>query len=497
MITKNAIRNSLRRSTKAFFISYVPIQIQRWYDCLALGFLHCFYCLKLHFPKSSLRITRIDSFRIAFRPITRNSVTSTQGQRSLRNTPQDFFKETLDLFDNDEDVVAVVKVPKLTDEFDNSDVDDKLMVHEEIQVYETLSLLQFHEEHEQLDRMMQIRKHKEEFTESQLVGKSDERSAFRSNEQNTNQKKKKILPTASSSLRRPIIFLFGLLGCSFVAHMLLYKTPSISNNVVSSSSSSMHDNVVTLVEEELPRNSFAEETSIVKNTVTSSSNHDMVTLIEEELSRNSFEEDTSIVEDTATSSSMHDNMVTLIEEELPCNRFKEDTSSVEDAGTFSTSSFSRIPNDDEESNAHKNQSHEEDFGAIEEDLESSISRFNVSVDRSMNPETDDSSMNEKIKTLDSNDPDHGETTVEEQQSSLVKRRQRIFDANHKLVGALRKLFRMTPRNLAKRRQSILDAYFKCVRKLLTKIRQIQDMVAEIVRKRPTAIRQNFFVNGCA
>jgi len=90
----------------------------------------------------------------------------------------------------------------------------------------------------------------------------------------------------------------------------------------------------------------------------------------------------------------------------------------------------------------------------------------------MNPETDDSSMNEKIKTLDSNDPDHGETTVEEQQSSLVKRRQRIFDANHKLVGALRKLFRMTPRNLAKRRQSILDAYFKCVRKLLTKIRQI-------------------------
>mmetsp|Transcript_6265 Transcript_6265/g.9632 ORF Transcript_6265/g.9632 Transcript_6265/m.9632 type:complete len:350 (-) Transcript_6265:56-1105(-) len=271
MTTNVPIRASWRRSTKDS----------------ALGLQHI---LKTHFRTSSLRALGGIAFdvKFGFFPITTNSsnesTTATRGESS-RNTPQDFFKETLEFFESDDDVVSIIKGPLIKDEFNNGGKsDENLMVLDEIQTYERQYLKQFYDELDQLDHMVN--------KENKDAGKDPKSSIPATPSDGKKAIQGRPLLHAKKTLT-PLVLLFVLSACVFLATTPLHKSATTDRTVSLSSqmentNHGYNDTSGINVEEELFHNNLEESSSIVEGTATSS----FAYLIETESNSNEKESET-------------------------------------------------------------------------------------------------------------------------------------------------------------------------------------------------------------
>lgn len=197
----------------------------------------------------------------SFSPITANSsnesTTATRGESS-RNTPQDFFKETLEFFESDDDVVSIIKSPPVKDEFNfGGNSDENLMVPDEIQIYERQYLKQFYDELHQLDHM--VNKENKDIPATPSDGKKSIQGR----------------PLLHTKTLTPLVLLFVLSACGYFATTPLHKSATTRRAVSLSSHMEntkydYNDTSGIDVEEEVFHNNLEKSLSIVEGTATSS-----------------------------------------------------------------------------------------------------------------------------------------------------------------------------------------------------------------------------------
>lgn len=200
------------------------------------------------------------------------STASAEIRRPSRNTPQEFFQETLEFFETDDEVVNVVKAPLLRDEFDVEDKDGNLMVLDEVQVSKKLFLQLFYEELDQLDDL-QTQETENTVIERHHTGKTQERGipTFQSDEEKPLHKK----TVFKAKSLAPLILLVGLSGCGFLAHTMICNSSKTRYDLSSLSPmegmvKEYSDPIGTNVEEELPDIVSERESCTANGTATSS-----------------------------------------------------------------------------------------------------------------------------------------------------------------------------------------------------------------------------------
>jgi len=242
----------------------LSMQFQQWLNCLTLAFHHL---LKNFFPKSFPRTIRLN-VRIAFQTAT---VKPRQQSNSADRTfsPQEFFQDTLTLFDTDEEVLAIAKDLDFKHELSYSYPYESPKLLDEIKVYEVLSLQQLYNELDQLEELHSTL-NQERGSEEHCTRQHEERSIARpTNKDKAIQTK---VSSRTSLLTQCFVFL-GLVGFGFCIHFLVgqyYKANDDDRSILPLSEDKLNATHGTKTGEEIVLTRLEEDNRSIKDILTSS-----------------------------------------------------------------------------------------------------------------------------------------------------------------------------------------------------------------------------------